>query len=407
MHFIKHTRLFIANNFKQIRRKWLTLPFLFVYPIVMTALIAIILMTFFTPSKQDPIQVGIVDQDQSQETKMIMKILIDSGQFGELFQMDQMTASDAEQGLVDDQLSAAITFPKNFTSNLYNGVSVELPVVGNPNEPINSRLVKEMVNSAARHIGASQANILTINYYAKQTNMDAETRNDMLFEQFKDFLFYTLSKDEAAIEHELSNAVTASPLHYYVASGWFVITTIWMLLLYNMLYKENTYRMKERMKLYGVNALQQISARIFVTFVCVTILSLLLLFGLQRFLGVPFYLEDCARLGLLVCLYNLSLLVILAIIEVLITSQRFRLLVQFIVAAFLILASGAIVPVLYFPIELQQWLSYIFSYEALHWIQEILLHERLYADYIPLSLMLGVFISILAAASLWKELTQK
>jgi len=65
--------------------------------------------------------------------------------------------------------------------------------------------------------------------------------------------------------------------------------------------------------------------------------------------------------------------------------------------------SGAIIPIIYFPLVVQKISSLLFSFEGFHWLTEIILHNRFYADYLSLILMNFIFTSILLAISYWKE----
>ena len=69
---------------------------------------------------------------------------------------------------------------KDLRTDLYEGESVTIPIVGNPARPTDSYLVKELVESMARYIGAAQANILTIYDYAKETDMSQEQRQELM-----------------------------------------------------------------------------------------------------------------------------------------------------------------------------------------------------------------------------------
>ena len=405
MTFLKLTFLFIKSNLKKLQRKWISLPLLLLFPILIITMIAVIFIMLFTPSETNPIKVGIVNYDESQETKMVIELLESTSQFGEIIQVSAMDENKAKKYIDDNMLSAYIIFKKNFTNDLYTGNSVEIPIVGNPKEPIKSLLVEELFNSIARHIAASQANILTINYYASELGMDENERQTLLFEQFKEFLFYTLGKDQILKEEELENIATTSPIQYYGLAGWFIITTAWLLLFYIFFHQEDKFKIKQRMKLYGVTELQQIIAKIVVSFVITFILISITFVGLILILDSEFMLSDYIKVLAIMTLYSILFLTGLALIEVIIPSQKLSLLIQSIMTIFLLLLSGAFVPTIYFPITVQEISNYLFSNQAFYWLTEILIHERFYIDYIPLLFMTIAGLFVLIGISRWKERT--
>lgn len=403
MFFIKHLNLFIKNNFVQLKRKWLSLPLLLFFPILMIASVLIIIVTFISPDDKAIIQIGIVDLDQSQETTVVIDLISETSTLGEYIEINRLTKEDAVRQIDNDKLSVYITFPENFTNNLYEGNPVDLPIIGNPSRPNESRLVKEIIDSVTRHISSSQANILTINHYAKVLSIDKETRSEMLFNQFKDFLLYTIGKDKV-IDHEiLKNHATASPIHYYGLAGWFIVIMIWLLLFYNFLYKRETVRIQHRMKLYGITHLQQTLARMIVTLIITVCCAFVFFIGIQQFLHFELHIEDYIRIAITLLLHSVIFLECLAIIETIISSQKIRLLLQSVLTFVLLAISGTIIPIIYFPLEIQSITPYLFSNQGFYWLQEIILNGRQYVDYTFLFIMNIVCLLTLIGVSLWKE----
>lgn len=403
MVFIKHIILFIKNNMIQLRRKWLSLPLLLLFPIVMIGLIVVMIITLFIPPENEPIQIGIVDLDQSEETTVIINMITESSDLSEFIVINRMSESEAIRKIEQDQISTYISFPKNFTNHLYEGKSVSLSVMGNPTQVTDSFLIKEFLDSITRLISAAQANILTINHYAKELEMDIDERHDMLFEQFIDFLLYTVGKDKIIDQDKTTNYATASPIHYYSLASWFIVIIVWLLLIYNFLYQEETIRMKERMKLYGVTELQQQFSKMIVTLVVILPLSVGMLVILKHLLNFQLGQEDYMRIIIILFIHSCLFLICLAFIETMIKSTKLRLLGQSLITFILIILSGTIIPAIYFPLNIQAVLPYVFSNEGFHWLQEVILNERFYVDYVPLGFMALTGLFFFIGCSLWKE----
>ncbi|MEN2765613.1 ABC transporter permease [Ornithinibacillus xuwenensis] len=384
MYFLKLVTLFTTNNFVQLRRKWLSLPLLLLFPIVLMGLIVFIIVHFFSNLEDEPLQIGLVDLNQSTETEMIVSLLEESSQLGDFVQMNRMTENEATQDIAHDELAAYILFPEKFTTKLYNGQSVVVTVVGNPKRPTESYFIKELVDSAARHISSSQANILTINHYTKQLELDSETRNEIMLEQFNEFLLYAIGKDSILDQNLRTNNASSSPKQYFGLAAGFFILTIWIVTIHHILFKESSSSIQRRMTLYGVTGLQQTIARLIVTFLITLFLGVLLFIGIIKILNFDFNSDNYWRLTCLIVLYNLGFLLLLAVIDTIIKSYKVRLLVQIFLTIVTLFASGALIPEIYFPLYIQDYLSFLFSYQAYNWLEEILLNGRLYVDFIPL-----------------------
>ncbi|WP_245843796.1 ABC transporter permease [Oceanobacillus rekensis] len=401
---MRYLLLFIKNHLMQLRRKWLSLPLLLIFPIIIVGLTAVIIITYFSPSGDDePVKIGLVDLDGSTETQLVCQLIQESSQLGSYLAIHSMSESEALKAIDKDRIASYIVFPVNFTSDLYQGNTTELPIIGNPNQPTVSYMINELMESVARHIRSSQANILSLNYYAKNLGMEDAARNDFVFQQFQEFLFYTIGRDRILSEKEISNQATSSPIQYFIIGGWFIVITIWSFSIFHFLTKENSSRMRNRMRLYGVTELQQSLAKIIVTLAVSFLFSGVSFYFLSTIFETEVIMQDYIRIGIVTTLFSSFLLLSLAIIEAIISSQKLRLLAQSLFTIASMILSGAIIPVIYYPLSIQAFLPYIFSYEALRWLQEILLNDRFYADYIPLLLMNGTGIFVLFGISLWKE----
>ncbi|AIF43252.1 ABC transporter permease [Virgibacillus sp. SK37] len=405
MHFIRNIILFVTNNARYLKRKWLSLPLLLLLPIVIIGLVITITISFFSPSETVPIQVGLVDLEQSKETQLVVDLIEESSQLGSFIRLKGMEEQTAEDAIQSNDLTAYIVFPSNFTTDLYKGNSVTIPIIGNSYKPIESHMVKELIESITRHIRASQANILTINQYAKNMTIDDKTRNDLVFEQFKEFLFYTIGKDKIVSEEKISNQTTSAPLHYYGLGSWFIIFTLWMLGMYSLLGKEETPLLKTRMRLYGVSEIQQLIAKIVVTVLFSSLLAGILFHGLNHLLTWSISLENIIRIILISLLYGIIFLVLLAFVEIIISSAKIRLLVQAGLTGFMLLISGALIPTIYFPLIIQDILQYSPSTEAFYWLQQTVLEQRLFVDYLPLFVLMSAVILALIGVAQIKERT--
>src|SRR5699024_12448444 len=103
MTFLKLTFLFIKSNLKKLQRKWISLPLLLLFPILIITMIAVIFIMLFTPSETNPIKVGIVNYDESQETKMVIELLESTSQFGEIIHVSAMDENKAKK-YIDDTI---------------------------------------------------------------------------------------------------------------------------------------------------------------------------------------------------------------------------------------------------------------------------------------------------------------
>lgn len=366
-------------------------------------MVAFIIISYLSSIEAEPLQLGLVDLDQSTETELIISLLEESSQLSEFIQMTRLTEEEAAQKITTDELIGYIRFPKEFINKLYNGQSVDVTVVGNPKHPMESNFIKELVDSAARHISVSQANIVTINYYAKQLELDTDTRNELMQTQFNDFMLYAIGKDNVLDQQLITNNATASPKEYFALATAFFILTIWIITIYNRLVKEQSPSIETRLTLYGVTELQQIFAKILVSFTLTLLLGSLLFFGIIHVIGLAISPENYWNMITLLAIYNVTFLFVLAVIEQLIRSLKVRLLIQMLITAFILLASGSFIPTIYFPLYLQDASTRVFSSSVFHSLEDILLNGRFYVEYLPVVVSAVLCLLLVIGIAWWKE----
>lgn len=381
----------------------MTLPLLFFLPIVIVGLTVVLLGTFFFSSEEKAIRIGLVDFEQSKETEMITEFISKSSQFSEYIEVELMTEQKAKDSLSRNEISTYIIFPEQFISHLLQGNGVTISVVGNPEKALESLLVKELMDSVTKHIRSSQANILTINEYAKDLGMNQTERDKLMMEQFQSYILYTLGSNKVIKEIEVNHSASSHTVHYFGTSLFFILTSIWLLLFYNILHSDQHKQMKKRMNLYGVTEIQQIIARIFISFCGASIFSFILFIVIQTVLEFNLTYKENLKLVILVTLYSGTFLFILATLEVLITVDSIRLFIHCFLTLSGILLSGSIIPTIYFPLWIQEILPYLYFYEAFQWMIEIIVHNRVYTNFLPLLSMILIAYVCFLGISKWKE----
>ncbi|WP_170287528.1 ABC transporter permease [Aquibacillus halophilus] len=394
---------FIRQYQKQLQKKWKSLPLLLLFPILIISLCFFVLVSLFIPDEEQPIHVGLVDLDQSDETTMLVGVIDDASLLGSYIHINNYSEQEAIRALEDGIASAYITFPENFTSDLYTGKSVEVPIVGNPDKPVESYIIKELIDSMTRYIASAQANILTIDHYASQLPIADDERQEMLLQQFNEFMLFTLSKDKVIKEEEIMNKTTSAPVQYYSLSGWFILSTIWILCIYILLGKTEGTSMWNRMRLYGVTILQRIISRILISMFYGFILAMLGFLLFVTIMDIEFYLIDYGRISLLISLFFLIFLLGLSLMDIVINSNKFSLLIQITYTGIVLFMSGAVIPSLYFPESVKVVLPYLFSTETFHWLIEVAMEGRLYVDYSSLFISFAISLVVLIVISMWKE----
>lgn len=359
--------------------------------------------SILAPDQQSSISVGLVDLDETTESELLTMLFVETVSEEGFMKIEAMDEQAAEQKLENNELSAYFMIPEGLTDDLYKGVSVVIPIIGNSTKPTDSFIVKELMDSMTRLLSTAQANILTIFDFSKEIDMPQSEREDLLIEQFVDFTFFTLGKDKVLMEEEITNIATNNPVYYYTVSFLFILMTIWVFGFMTLLSDDEQEGMRVRYTLYGVTLLQQAIAKMIIAGIGTLFFLSIAYFVIQSFLSFELYFVDYMRIMLFALLYILQLSCLLILCHIWIRARRLSLLSQLLVVIIVILLSGALIPKLYFPEILQATSEYLFSEDAFSWFIDLMVEGRNYANYTFLGLSAFFIVSTVFITSFVKE----
>lgn len=402
MRIMKRIFVFIANDISRLKRKWLTLPLILISPVIFIGLIIWMLSSLLSFDEAAKMSVGLVNLDDSDETAVIVSALAGSAEAADGLEIIEVSESDAKLMIENDTLVSYIIFPGKFTEKMMKGESSELIVVGNPDMQLESYVISSVIDTVVRHIRNSQANILTINHYAREFGMTDEARQNLIFEEFVSQFIQVLSSDTLMDEHQKAQNISAGNM-YFIVNGLFIIMTVWVYMLYIALMRDISSNLEDRMKVFGVTHLAQGLARVLSTGIIVTVASALFTYGVLTFGGIDLETENLLRLLILIALHIFITAMIMIIIDWLLPSFKISMVVQLAVLLMIILFAGSIIPRIYFPIYLDTFFDYMYSYQSLSWIEEIILNARFTMEIDIMIATFGIAAVLLLVLSVLKE----
>lgn len=391
---MKNFVFFTHQYLKQMKKKWWKLLLLFVFPLVIIALSFMALSSIFVQSEQQKMSIAIVNEDTSSESQLVTQLIVTILKENTYIQAELLSMEEAEAQIEQNDSTAAIVFPSHFAADLYEGTSVKLHVLGNPQEKTQSMVVNELVETIARYIASAQANILTVYHYAKDTSISPEELESLKLELLMDFTFYTMGKSKILREYEWILQPFENPWHYYSIAILFCLTIIWSVLLFVFLSKQTSKSLQIRLKLAGVAFWQEHAARILTTFMTVLLISSVLFAIALSQLDIQYYALDYLRMFLFVSLLILLTIVVCAIFDVIFHSDKVKLLMTFLLCVVLIAGSGAVFPTIYFPYSMQQLFPNFYTFDIWKWLTDLIFEERNYASYTKSGLMLALALTL-------------
>lgn len=381
MKSLKNILFFSVQYGKNLGKKWLILLLLFFLPLLLIGCMVGLVITLLLPNEEQPIHLVLVDEDQTEESKMMAQLLLLTIADNQFLTIDQLSSDQAYKALEANEITSFLTFPEGFTDDLYKGRPITLQLMGSPAKVIDGFIVKELINSLAQYIESAQANILTIYDYAEQIPLPEDQFQTFMYEQFMNFTMYTLGKGNLIGKEEIKNIATNTPATYYSVAAIFVLLSIWLLGIYLLLRKEESEALQIRMRLLDVKDAERMIVRACWALVIADLMAILLFICIYNYFQLSLVALDFIRLFLFSLLYSACYLLVVLLVDACVSSMRISLVIQCILLFLGLLCSGATIPTLYFPLAMQAAISTSFFYTAFSWIIDIAIEGRNYAEY--------------------------
>lgn len=402
MRKIRHLVVFIANDIRRVKRKWISLPLILLAPVMFTGLLVWLLANMLAVDENQEINIGLVNMDENQTTDMLVSALSDTADLAEGIEMKNVGFDEASALIDDDELSAFIVFPENFAENMMAGQTSQLEVTGNPDRQLESYMIKSVVDTVIRHLRNSQSNVLTVNHYARSFGMSDEQREELIFQEFVNQFVQVISSDTLVDETEVSQNFSIG-MSYFLLNGMFILLTVWLYLLYLMMMTDQNKGLDERMKLLGVGHITRGISRLCSLMLIMVLPSIGVVMVTLYLIGNTLVLENLGRILVLLSLHLVITVILLIIMDWLSKSYKVTMLIQMLMIASLILFSGAVIPRIYFPVYLDGIFDFTYSYQTLNWLQEIILNGRFTMETNVLLISLILLVGLMLIIGLMKE----
>ncbi len=150
---------------------------------VLTALAAVIALFFFVQFFSEDmtedrllekLHIGIIDQERSELSKMLIQSFHNNDKFTSLVEITEGNKAEVLAEYETGKLTAVITIPESFTTSLLHYENEPLDVILNPEHPLRSTVLNEMLSSYSDYIKAVDASTYGLYRTLKEADFPAE-----------------------------------------------------------------------------------------------------------------------------------------------------------------------------------------------------------------------------------------
>lgn len=338
------------------------------WTVMLLAPVAIILLVSYgvAPSLESnlfvrPFTVAVVDQDDSFETRILVHHFTNTPAMEDLVTV-KMTDYDQAMDLLEaDEIAAAIIIPQGFVWNIERGRNLPITVIGSPHRPLQSSLIRQMMQSGADLVTAAQSGVITVLDYMAEAGASEAEMNRWYKRTVADFSFQSLGRNRMLSVSTVSATGEVSAGQYY-AVALATVLSLFAGLAFLWPVREAERGLFLRYRAAGVSTWSISSARFLSMWVC-QFIQLGAIFGLMLWI-LPWKVSEEPLLWLLMglAMAGANAGVMLLVSSMAPTGRAANLLGLLAVLAFG-LVGGAILPPAYLPGAVAEmgWLS------PVHW----------------------------------------
>jgi len=336
-----------------------------------------------------PIHIGLVDKDDSFETRLILSNIEDHSEYYELIEFTHFTENEAIIVLENNEIAAIVTLPPNFGAGIISGENIPFAITYATNRPFTSSIVKMVSYSFADMLRSAQTGVYITLNYANAADITPMRFNEIFFGVNVRFLGIVMERTDIfdTQMQYLTGRVNIQTAYLIAAFITAMLCTFFVLTdIIRKNYSEFTIK---TLKLRGIKLSNIFFGTVLSYFVVLTLCASVVLFLME----------------------NITLALVLSGVVVIFTVATLGAMVTFVfknhlssgifVTLFIVVSlflSGGVIPVDFFPPGLRITSYFTFNYWAARLLEVGLLGE-IGVGYIFMSLL---FALVLASFGIYK-----
>lgn len=333
-------------------KKWHLIVYLI---LLFTLIVGVMIALTVTQQKEGKFRLGLVDNDQTSETKMILKAIGDGQSIGNDLELKQMDSNEAERLLEQNKLDGYFVFDKGMTDSFYKNGSLPISVYTFDKSSIRSIVIYQLTDSVYNRLMLSMGGAKSFKV------LYPDSSRDEMVEMMTEMLFTGLNRNGSFDEQPVKLYNTRT---YYTVSVLFISIYLFYLSLFSILKMNQDETLIGRLKLLHFSIEKLTIARSIVTLCYTVCFTAFIICTAHHFMNFKFELYNLKTLLIVLSLYLFLVTMILIMIDCFLKGVL-NLLCKIVLTIVVILFSGATIPSVYFkdwaPLLYESPFSYIYN----------------------------------------------
>lgn len=255
----------LKNDFRLLFKDWKAVILLLTAPGLFIAFFAYALSPYLNKSSFiEPFPIVIVDNEDTTQTRLLIKQLEDIEVFSSIEKMEYEAALEQVR---QDKAGAAIIIPEDFTYNISVGINEPVTVIGNNSRPLQSLIVKNLMESAANIVSAGQSAINAIYHFNLEAGVKGAELEDQYVKSTTKVFLEAVARREIFSNVEAMQNFNLTPVEYFSSALIIVFLMFAGMPGMKMLVTERTQGITKRLSASPAKMWQVVLSKLTVSFV--------------------------------------------------------------------------------------------------------------------------------------------
>ncbi|WP_312683991.1 ABC transporter permease [Mammaliicoccus sciuri] len=315
-------------------KKWYLVAYIL---LLFLAVLAVMIGVNQVNEKDQAFTIGIVDKDQSKETKLILNAIGDGQSLGNDLSIKHYNEEKARQLLSKKKIDGYFVFKDGMTKAFYkNG---ELPIVVNTydKQSVESIIILQLTDSVYSRLMLSMGGAMSY------TSLYPSASENELLTMMTDMLFTGLNRSGSFNDEPIKVFDTFG---YYTISTYFVSIFFFFFSIFSILKMNQKDALKERLSMYHFSYEKLTIVRGVFSLFYTTLWSILGLWVIIHFLKPEFEMYNIWQISLDIAYYLVMIFLVFLFIDIAfrnILNYLFKVLLTLVI----LLLSGTVIPIIY------------------------------------------------------------
>lgn len=240
----------LKNDLKLCIRDLKALLILMVSPFLFIGFFTYALSPYLNKSSfLEPFSIAVVDNENTAQTRIVVRQLDEISIFDEVLNVNEEYAREL---IGRNEIAAAIVIPPGFSESIVVGENKPVTVIGNKSMPLQSFVVKNLIQSAANLVSAGQSAINTIYHYNQMAGLKGEELEKQFNESTMKIVLEALGRDKMFSDIEILPHLNLTPMEYFTAALIVVFLMFAGMPAMKMLVTERCYGLTKRLNATAV-----------------------------------------------------------------------------------------------------------------------------------------------------------